>query len=269
MKSNKMTISVVVALFLSIICGLLLQNHIDLTEKISVLGTIYVNLIKMIMLPLVFTSLVLGVSSMDNLKKLGKIGVSTIAIFMTTTAVAVVIGLCLSLVFQPGTGIALISESYEVSEFPNIIDTIIGIVPSNPFASFVNGNMLQIIFFSIVLGIGIVIAGDKGEPLRNIVDSVFEIMSIITKGVMYLTPAGIVGLMVPAVANNGAKVLLPLLKLILVFYLATIMHICIVYFGILKAGCKMSVKKFLSAQCFKRRSLLLQLAVPLPHCLFP
>ena len=247
MKSNKMTISVVVALFLSIICGLLLQNHIDLTEKISVLGTIYVNLIKMIMLPLVFTSLVLGVSSMDNLKKLGKIGVSTIAIFMTTTAVAVVIGLCLSLVFQPGTGIALISESYEVSEFPNIIDTIIGIVPSNPFASFVNGNMLQIIFFSIVLGIGIVIAGDKGEPLRNIVDSVFEIMSIITKGVMYLTPAGIVGLMVPAVANNGAKVLLPLLKLILVFYLATIMHICIVYFGILKAGCKMSVKKFLSA----------------------
>lgn len=246
MKLNKMTISIILALFLSVICGILLQDHTDWANNISFLGTIYVNLIKMIMLPLVFTSLVLGVSSMDNLKKLGKIGVSAIAIFMMTTAVAVVIGLCLSLVFQPGIGIELTTESYEINEFPSVIDTIVGIVPSNPFESFVNENMLQVIFFSIILGIGVVVAKDKGEPLRKILDSIFEIMSIVTRGVMYLTPVGIVGLMVPAVANNGVKVLLPLLKLVLVFYAATVIHICIVYFGMLKVGCKISVKKFLN-----------------------
>ncbi len=245
MRQNKMTIAIMSSLLFSVFCGLLFQNHTEWVEKISFLGAIYVNLIKMIMLPLVFTSLVLGVSGMNSLKKLGKIGISTIVIFMATTAVAVVIGLCLSLAFEPGDGINLTAESYEINTFPNIADTVVGIVPDNLFKAFVNGNMLQIIFFSVILGIGIVAVGDKGEPLRNLVDSIFEVMSIITKGVMYLTPFGIIGLMVPAVADYGAKVLLPLLKLILVFYLGTVIHICIVYFGILKVWGKRSVKEFM------------------------
>ena len=244
-KVNKMSVSVIVVLCISVICGLLLQNHTDLADQLSPLGTLYVNLIKMIMLPLVFSSLVLGISSMDSLKRLGKIGVCTISIFMLTTAMAVVIGLCLSAVFKPGMGVSLTAESYEVNPFPNVVDTIVGIVPSNPFDSFVSGNMLQVIFFSIVLGIGIVVAGEKGEPLRNIMDSVFETMSVVTNGVMYLTPVGVFALMTPAVANNGAKVLLPLLKLILVFYLAVVIHICIVYFGLIRIGCRMPIQKFL------------------------
>lgn len=244
-KVNKMSAGIIVALIISVICGILLQNHTDLADQLSPLGTIYVNLIKMIMLPLVFTSLVLGVSSMDNLKRLGKIGVSTIVIFMLTTAIAVIIGLCLSSAFKPGMGVDLATESYEVNAFPNVIDTVVGIVPGNPFESFVSGNMLQVIFFSIVLGIGMVVVGEKGEPLRKVIDSVFETMSAVTKGIMYLTPFGIFGLMTPAVANNGVKVLLPLLKLILVFYLAVVIHICIVYFGLIKVGCRMSVQKFL------------------------
>ena len=152
----------------------------------------------------------------------------------------------MSLVFKPGTGIALTAESYEVNAFPSVVDTVVGIVPGNPLEAFVNGNMLQVIFFSVILGIGIVAAGEKGQPFRNVIDSVFETMSVVTKGVMYLTPVGIIGLMVPAVADNGAKVLLPLLKLILVFYLAVVIHMSIVYFGMLKAGCKMSVRDFLN-----------------------
>ncbi len=244
-KVNKMSASVIAALLISILMGLLLQDHTDLADQFSPLGTVYVNLIKMVMLPLVFSSLVLGISSMDSLKKLGKIGVSTMIIFMLTTAAAVVTGLILSSVFKPGTRVSLTTETYDVNPFPNVIDTVVGIVPSNPFESFVNGNMLQVIFFSIVLGVGMVVVGEKGEPLRNVIDSVFETMSAVTKGIMYLTPVGIFGLMTPAVANNGAEVLLPLLKLILVFYLAAAIHICIVYFGLLKIGCGMPVQKFL------------------------
>ena len=141
MKKNKVSFWVVVSLVVSVVVGLMLQNNIEVANMFSPLGTIYVNAIKMIMIPLVFSSLVLGITGISDLKKLGKLGGSTIAIFLCTTAMAVVIGLCLSIIFKPGIGIALSSEIYEAKEMPNVIDTIVAIVPSNPLTAFAESNI--------------------------------------------------------------------------------------------------------------------------------
>lgn len=241
---NSLPLWVAVSFVASVIIGCLLQNNANFANRFAPIGTIYVNLIKMIMIPLVFSALVLGVSSISDIRKLGKMGSATIAIFLGTTAVAVVVGLVLSVLFKPGLGVALVNEKYEVAEFPKLIDTIVGIIPSNPFAALTDGNMLQIIFFAIVLGIGIVKAGDKGTALRNIMDSTYEVMSSITKGVMYMTPIGICGLIIPVIASNGIKVLLPLLKVIVVFYLGVFIQAGVVYCVLIRKCTDFSIKDF-------------------------
>lgn len=198
----------------------------------------------MIMVPLVFTSLVLGVSSISDVKKIGKMGLSTVAIFLATTAIAVVIGLTLSNVFQPGTGISIENASYEAKEFPSLLDNLIGIFPSNVLDALLNANMLQIIFAAIVLGVGLVKAAPKGLALREWIEAVFDVTIVITNGVMALTPIGILGLMVPTVAANGLNVLLPLGKLILVFYLGVVIQVGITYCLTLKCFSDFSVKEF-------------------------
>ena len=241
---KKFSVWVILSLFISVIFGIVLQNHTEIANGFSPLGTVYVNLIKMIMVPLVFSSLVGGVSSIGDLRKLGKLGIATIITFLGTTALAVVIGLVLSILCKPGLEVTLSDGVYEVSEFPSVIDTFVGIVPSNPLAALAEGNMLQIIFFAVVLGIGIVKAGSKADGLSKVIESLYETMSGITAGIMYLTPIGILGLMIPVVANNGVQVLLPLLKVILVFYIAVAIQAGIVYCSLIKTMSNVTIKDF-------------------------
>lgn len=245
MKKNRFSFFIVGALVFSVAAGLLLQGNPETARLAAPLGVIYVNLIKMIMVPLVFSSLVLGVSSVSDMKKLGKIGGSTVGIFLATTAAAVVIGLILSNLFKPGVGLTLTQGTYEAKAFPSLVDTIVGIVPGNVLDAMLQANMLQIIFIAVVLGIGMVKTGKKGERLKGVIEDIFEVVSCITKGIMYLTPIGIVGLMVPTVAENGIGILLPLLKLIFVFYLAVVIHMGIVYCTALTCLSDFSIKQFL------------------------
>lgn len=247
MKKNQLAISIFVALIISVILGAVLQGNVEKAEMFRPLGTIYVNLIKMIMVPLVFSSLVMGISSITDVKKIGKMGIITIVFFLITTSLAVIIGLVLSNVFKPGIGIAVGSEIYEAKEFPNVIDSIVGIFPSNILEALLNANMLQIIFAAIVIGVAIVKIAPKGERLRGIIEDLFEVMSLITKGVMILTPFGVLGLMIPTVAANGLGVLIPLAKLILVFYLAVIIQMGIVYTISLKGFSDFKLKDFYRA----------------------
>ena len=243
MKKN-FSVFVVGSLVVSIILGVVLQNHKEIANGFSPLGTIYVNLIKMVMVPLVFSSLVGGVSSIGDLRKLGKMGIVTVITFLGTTALAVVIGLVLSMMCKPGIGIALVDGVYEISEFPSIVDTFVNIVPSNPLVALTQGNMLQIIFFAVIFGIGIVKTGNKAHGIKDVIESLYEIMSSITKGIMYLTPLGILGLMIPVVANNGVQVLLPLLKVIVVFYIAVAIQAGIVYCSLIKFMSNLTIKDF-------------------------
>ncbi len=240
---------VVIALLLSIVVGLALENHQDIALYFKPLGTIYINLIKMVMVPLVFSSLVLGVASMSDMRRVGKIGGLTVLIFLCTTAVAVVIGLVLSNIFKPGLGLAVTNLEYEAKEMPNVLDTITAIFPDNILNALLQGNMLQVIFIALIIGIALVklAQGGKGASLRNVIEDVFNLMILITKWIMKLTPLGVIGLMIPTVAQNGISVILPLLKVILVFYLAVVIHNVVVYGLLLKTRTKFSVGEFLKA----------------------
>ena len=244
MKKNKLAIAIFVSLIVSVIGGTILQNNVEVAELFSPLGTIYINLIKMIMVPLVFSSLVLGISSITDVKKIGTMGIITITFFMATPAIAVIIGLILSNIFKPGMGIVVENVTYEAKEMPSVAESIVGIFPSNILDAMLNANMLQIIFVAIVIGIAIVRVAPKGERLSGVIEDIYEVMSHITKGVMVLTPIGILGLMIPTVAKNGLGVLIPLAKLILVFYLAVAIQVGITYTISLKCFSDFKVKEF-------------------------
>lgn len=242
-----MAIAIFISLAASIVIGVLLQGQNEKAEIFLPLGTIYVNLIKMIMVPLVFSSLVVGISSITDMKKIGEMGVITIVYFMFTTALAVMIGLGLSNIFKPGTGVAIGNQIYEAKEFPSVTDSIVGIFPSNILEALLSANMLQIIFIAVVMGIAIVKIAPKGDRLRGIIEELFDVMSIITKGVMVLTPIGVLGLMIPTVAANGISVLVPLAKLILVFYLAVMIQIGVIYTVSLNCFADFRLKEFYKA----------------------
>ncbi len=247
MKKNKLAIAIFISLAASIVIGVLLQGQNEKAEIFLPLGTIYVNLIKMIMVPLVFSSLVVGISSITDMKKIGEMGVITIVYFMFTTALAVMIGLGLSSIFKPGIGVAIGNQIYEAKEFPSVTDSIVGIFPSNILEALLSANMLQIIFIAVVMGIAIVKIAPKGDRLRGIIEELFDVMSIITKGVMVLTPIGVLGLMIPTVAANGISVLVPLAKLILVFYLAVMIQIGVIYTVSLNCFADFRLKEFYKA----------------------
>ncbi len=247
MKKNKLAIAIFISLATSIVIGVLLQGQNEKAEIFLPLGTIYVNLIKMIMVPLVFSSLVVGISSITDMKKIGEMGVITIVYFMFTTALAVTIGLGLSNIFKPGIGVAIGNQIYEAKEFPSVIDSIVGIFPSNILEALLSANMLQIIFIAVVMGIAIVKIAPKGDRLRGIIEELFDVMSIITKGIMVLTPIGVLGLMIPTVAANGISVLVPLAKLILVFYLAVMIQIGVIYTVSLNCFADFRLKEFYKA----------------------
>ena len=141
MKKSYLTATIIASLAASAVIGACVSP--DIAAFFTPLGTIYVNLIKMVMVPLVFTSLVLGISSISDVKKVGRLGASTVGIFLLTTASAVVIGLVLSNIFQPGTGIAVGNASYEAKEFPSLLDNFVGIFPSNVLEALLSANMLQ------------------------------------------------------------------------------------------------------------------------------
>lgn len=241
---NKSVISILIALLASIVIGIGLQGNIEVANMFKPLGTIYINLIKMVMVPLVFSSLILGVSSITDTKKLGKMGLSTIFIFITTTALAVIIGLVLSNIFRPGEGILIGDAVYEAKEMPSLAETITGIFPTNMIEALLNGNMLQIIFIAIILGVAIVKINPKGDRLQGCIEDMFDVVSLATKWIMALTPLGILGLMIPTVAQNGIEVLLPLGKLILVFYLAVVIHVSFTYCISVKCFTNFSIKEF-------------------------
>lgn len=248
MKENKRDALIIVgALLISVIVGIILQNNIEVALMFQPLGTIYINLIKMIMVPLVLSSLILGISSISDIKKIGKMGIWTIGIFLGTTAGAVVIGLILSNVFKPGKGISIENATYAEKVMPSIVDQIVNVFPNNILNAMLEANMLQIIFIALVIGIGLVKIAPKGKIFRDLTQDVFDIMIWLTKVIMKLTPFGILGLMIPTVAQNGIRVLLPLGKLILVFYLAVAIQVGIIYVLLLKSLSDFSIKEFIKA----------------------
>lgn len=231
MKKMQLTTKIFIGLALGIVLGIILQPNPEIANKfIKPFGTLFLNLIKLVIVPLVFSSLVVGATSMDDVRKLGRIGGKTMAYYLLTTAFAVTIGMILANVTNVGGGYTIpVDAKVEIAAAPNVIDTLLNIIPSNPLKALVDGNMLQIIAFALIIGAGIIGIGEKGKNLQSFFDSFAEVMYKIIAVVMEFAPIGVFALITPVVAQNGPSVLLPLLKLIIVVYIGCALHAILTY----------------------------------------
>lgn len=239
---------ILIALGLGIIAGLELgADGVDLAKTwIAPFGTIFMNMIKMIIVPLVFSSLVIGVCSLGDVKKIGRIGAKTMAYYLGTTAFAIVLGLILAIIIQPGAGVNMPAEGVKAAAkaAPPIMKVIIDIFPTNAMEAMLKANMLQIIVFSLFIGIGISMVGERAEYLKRTIDGLAEVSYKIVGMIMNFAPIGVFGLITPVVAANGPSVLLPLLKVVIAVYLGCLLHALIVYGAMLQFIGKISPMKF-------------------------
>lgn len=231
-KKLSLTVKIAISLILGVFAGIALQNHSDIASTyIKPIGTIYLNLIKMIVVPVVLLSITQGIVSLQDIRKVGTIGLRTVLYYTVTTALAVTAGLLFANLLNVGAGYVLSAEelSYEASAAPSFIDTIVNIFPSNAFSPLVNATMLQVIVLAVFLGFGIILAGEKGELAGKVVDSFADVAFRIMGLIIEFSAIGVFALICPVVAANGPAVLLPLLKVILVAYAAYIIHMVVVY----------------------------------------
>jgi Na+/H+-dicarboxylate symporter len=246
-KKMQLSTKILIGLAAGILAGILLQGSPDVANVwIKPFGTLFLNLIKMIIVPLVLASLIVGTCGLGDVKKLGRIGGKTIAYYLLTTAFAVILGLILANIFNVGAGYVLPSDvkAAEASKIPSVVDTLLNIIPTNPIKAAADGNMLQIIAFALILGSGVIALGDKGKPLFDFFDSLAEASYKITGGIMNFAPYAVFALITPVVAANGPKVLLPLLSVIVAVYIGCILHAALVYSSTLAIFAKFNPMKF-------------------------
>lgn len=239
------------ALWQQILIGLALGIAVGMVFKedalvLAPIGTLFLNAIKMLIVPLVFVSLVAGITSMKDTAKLGRISVKTIFVYLVTTAFAVSIGLLFGALFAPGEGMNLVaSAAPEAKQAPSLVSIIVGLVPSNPVTAFAEGNILQIIVFAIAMGVSMNLVGERAAPAVRLFDGLAETFYKLTDLVMRVAPIGVFALTAGVVGSHGAEILLPLAGVIGVIYLASIAHIVLVYGGLLGLVGRLSPLRFL------------------------
>lgn len=210
-------------------------------------GDLFLNLIKMVVVPLVAFSIVSGISNIGDIKKLKRIGGKTLAFYAVTTALSGIIGLIVAHLIAPGEGfdIGMISTDKVVTkEMASLSQTILNMIPVNPIKALAEGNLMQIIIFSSFLGIGMTLLGKKSEPIKKVVDSASDIMLKVTGIVMEFSPYGVAALIAASVGQYGLEVFGPLAKLILADYAGMICVVLFLYLFMLKFIAKISLRKF-------------------------
>jgi len=250
-KSFGLGFWIIIAMVLGIIVGKFMGSTATIFKP---LGEIFVGLIKMVVIPLVAFSIIGGAASIGNSRSAGKVGVSTFAYYLATTAFAVILGLLFGEIFKPGIGIdltkiqSLFSLEYaDKGDIPGFFETIKGIIPSNPMESLVSGNMLQILFFCLFLGFGISsLQKDSKDAVLKVVNGFADALVYVILKVMYVAPIGVFGLMADAVGTFGYDILSLVLKLLFIYTIALIIQTFVVYGSAVKLLGKLSPKKFFS-----------------------
>jgi len=234
---------ILLALILGVIVGMIWGPG---ASTISWLGDLFVRLIRMVVVPLVFVTLVSGVVAMGDPAKLGSLGAKTLAVYMLTTLAAIVIGLVLAAVLQPGVGVDLSAAApTAVQEAIPLSERLLSIVPSNPIAALAEGSILAIIFFALLVGVSVLTIGEKGKPVADLMDSSSEVMLRITHWVMEVAPFGVFALIAAVAGTQGVAALLDVLTLALAVVLACLIHVIVVHgIGIVKLTLGLSPVKF-------------------------
>lgn len=238
----KLWVKILIALVLGVITGFALGPSAEVLKPI---GTLFLNLINMIIVLLVLSSMTVGITSIHDPQKLGRIGLKTLLLYLLTTIIAIAIGIFFGKLFHPGEGLALqATAAPTIIETPSLTSIFLSIIPKNPVASLVEGNVLQIIVFSLFLGISINFAGEKGKPLLEMLESLADVMYRLTSIVMEFSPIGVFAIIASVTGTFGLSVLYPLLKFVIVYYVACGVHVLLVFCGLLWGMAKLSPTPF-------------------------
>ena len=253
MSKKKLTlpVQIVIALIAGVVAGLICYFagvSEFTTNYLKPFGTIFVNLLKFIVVPVVLLSMIEGIVSMGDMKKVGSIGWKTVAFFMCTTAIACVIGLVLGNIFN-GAGLfpqLQLAEgaTWEGATSSNFMDTLVGMFPSNMWDAFVKANMLQVIVIALFLGGSILAAGEKANLCKDFVSSAYAVIEKLMGFIISLSPIGVFTMMAWVVATQGVNILGSLALVLLCAYIAYAIHAICVYSFAAKAFAKVSPLKF-------------------------
>ena len=232
-------------LVLGVVVGMFVSSDFAVTY-FKPLGDLFIRLIRMVVVPLVFATLVAGAAGISDVSKLGRVAVKTLLCFMATSAVSVIFGLFIANLIDPGVGLTLSTEGLKAANVkaPSFVSTLLNIVPMNPMESFAKGSILQIIFFAIMFGFCLNWLGEKGRGVTNFFDTVGNVMIRMTNVVMYYAPIGVFALIAVVVSQHGLAVLLPLGKLILASFIATSLLVIIIYVPLVKLIIKLPVMQY-------------------------
>ena len=243
MKTKKFPLAVwiFVGLVVGVAAGLILMGVPDgvaiANSYIKPWGTIFLNLLKFIVVPIVLFSIASGVISMQDISKVGSVGGKTVIYYMCTTAFAVILALILSTVAKSMnlfTALSTANLEYTPPAGQSLMDTIVAIFPSNPITPLANATMLQVIVISLFIGFGILLAGEKGLVAAQVVDSFNEVSMKIMDLIIKLSPVGVACLLCPVVAENGPKILGQLAMVLAVAYVGYAVHAIVVYSATVK-----------------------------------
>lgn len=234
---------ILIGLILGIIVGAVFYKNPAVSTYLKPIGDIFIRLIKMIVAPIVVSSLVIGIAGSGDVKKIGKLGIKTIVYFEVVTTAAILIGLLIANVFKPGKGVNMaelvksdIHTYVDTAQKSShgMMDTFVNIVPTNIFQSLANGELLAIVFFSVLFGLGVSAIGEKGRPVVLFFQGVAETMFWVTNNIMKFAPFGVFALIGVTVSKFGVTSLIPLGKLVIAIYVAMLIFVFIVLGGIAK-----------------------------------
>lgn len=242
-KKISLPTQVIIALVLGVIAGLLLYGQDDVANYIKPFGDVFLNLIKMIIIPIVFCSLALSISNLGDSKKVGSYGWKAILYFEIITTIAIGLGLIIGNLFKPGSGLdpdklpkgditkyqSSAHSAEQATTYGNhLIDTLVHIVPTNLFESMAKGELLPIIFFAVFFGLGLAAIGEKAEPVKGFLNGALEAVFWMINKILKLAPIGVFAFICTTVMTFGASALIPLFKLLVVVVFAMVFFVIVV-----------------------------------------
>jgi Na+/H+-dicarboxylate symporter len=233
---------VVAGMLAGVLLGLLWPEAVP---SVALLGDIFVRLIRMLVVPIVLVTIAAGITSLADPKRLGSLGGRTILLFMATTAVAVAVGMLVAMVVQPGVGAELGKAApHALGPARTIYEQLVGIVPLNIFDALANGDMLAIIFFAVLLGVGTVVAGETGAPVAAFLNAASAVLLQIVRIVMEATPFGVFALIAGAIAANGAAVFVNIGWLALCVVIGSLVQALLVHSALIAFVARLPVGRF-------------------------
>ena len=237
-----LAIQILIGLVLGIGAGVVFYGNPALAAVLKPIADMFIRLIKMIVLPIVFSTLVVGIASVGDMKRVGRLGIKTLLYFEAVTTIAILFGLLVGNIAKPGSGVNLgVLAKADISKYVatqhatsghTFVDLLVNVIPTNVVDALAKGDMLAIIFFAVFFGLGVAALGERGAPVTQFFRVVADTMFWVTNRIMQVAPIGVFALIGLTVSKFGVASLLPLGKLVIVVYVAMILFVAIVFSAI-------------------------------------